>query len=140
MNLRSTNARTIQDTLFIKGYCELYLRICINLLSHTCPGRLFKLCPWLSEQLNDLICFQFSVTSRKKKIFVQNILTKKNIHSRETLKKKNSCGSKIPRPPPHNFSNGPSLSSYSFCQVSSPLLFFFFSYIFCNYCVANKIK
>ena len=57
MNLRSTNARTIQDTLCIKGYCELYLRICINLLSHTCPGSLFKLCPWLSEQLNDLICF-----------------------------------------------------------------------------------
>ena len=26
MNLRSTNVRTIQDTLCIKGQCELYLR------------------------------------------------------------------------------------------------------------------
>ena len=38
MNLRSTNARATQDTLCIKGYCELYL---INLLSHTCPGGLY---------------------------------------------------------------------------------------------------
>ena len=30
MNLRSTNARTIQDTLCIKGYCELNLRIRIH--------------------------------------------------------------------------------------------------------------
>ena len=27
--------------LGIKGHCELYLRICINLLSHTCPGSLY---------------------------------------------------------------------------------------------------
>ena len=40
MNLRSTNLRTIQNTLCKKGHCELYLRICINLLSHTCPGSL----------------------------------------------------------------------------------------------------
>ena len=47
MNLRSTNVPTIQDTLCIKDLCELYLRICINLLSHM----------WISEQLNDLIYF-----------------------------------------------------------------------------------
>ena len=47
MNLRSTNVPTIQDTLCIKGHCELYLRICINLLSHM----------QLSEELNDLIFF-----------------------------------------------------------------------------------
>ena len=41
MNLRSTNVRTIQDTLCIKDHCELYLRISINLLSHTCPGSLY---------------------------------------------------------------------------------------------------
>ena len=35
MNLRSTNVRTIQDTLCMKDHCELYLRICINLLLHT---------------------------------------------------------------------------------------------------------
>ena len=36
MNLRSTNVRTIQDTLCMKDHCELYLRICINSLLHTC--------------------------------------------------------------------------------------------------------
>ena len=41
INLRSTNVRTILDTLCIKDYCELYLRIRINLLSHTCPGSLY---------------------------------------------------------------------------------------------------
>ena len=41
INLRSTNVRTIQDTLCIKDHCELYLRIYINLLSHTCPGILY---------------------------------------------------------------------------------------------------
>ena len=40
MNLRGTSLRTIQNTLCKKGHCELYLRICINLLSHTCPGSL----------------------------------------------------------------------------------------------------
>ena len=40
MNVPSTNVRTIQDTLCIKDHCELYLRIFINLLSHTCPGSL----------------------------------------------------------------------------------------------------
>ena len=50
----------------------------------------------------------------KEKIYIraQHLDKKKKIHSRETLKKKNSCGSKIPPPPPpnpHNFSNGPSL-------------------------------
>ena len=44
----------------------------------------------------------------KKNIRAERVHKKKNIHSRETLKKKNSCGSKIP--PPHNFSNGPSLN------------------------------
>ena len=29
MNLRSTNALTIQDTLCIKGYCELYQYVSI---------------------------------------------------------------------------------------------------------------
>ena len=33
----------------------------------------------------------------------------KKIHTRNLIMKKNSCGSKIPLPP-HNFSNGPSLS------------------------------
>ena len=33
----------------------------------------------------------------------------KKIHKRNLITKKNSCGSKIPSPPPHNFSNGPSL-------------------------------
>ena len=35
----------------------------------------------------------------------------KKIHTRNLITKKNSCGSKIPLPP-HNFSNGPSLSSF----------------------------
>ena len=34
----------------------------------------------------------------------------KKIHTRNLITKKNSCGSKIPLPP-HNFSNGPSLSN-----------------------------
>ena len=32
------------------------------------------------------------------------------IHTRNLITKKNSSGSKIPLPPPHNFSNSPSLS------------------------------
>ena len=32
------------------------------------------------------------------------------------ITKKNSCGSKIPLPPPHNFSNGPSLIQLVFCK------------------------
>ena len=36
----------------------------------------------------------------------------KKIHTRNMITKKNSCGSKIP--PPHNFSNGPSLSYFFF--------------------------
>ena len=35
----------------------------------------------------------------------------KKIHTRNLIRKKNSCSSKIPLPPPHNFSNGPSLIS-----------------------------
>ena len=35
----------------------------------------------------------------------------KKIHTRNVIRKKNSYGSKIPHPPPpHNFSNGPSLT------------------------------
>ena len=37
----------------------------------------------------------------------------KKIHTRNLITKKNSCGSKIPLPPPHNFSNGPSLSRFN---------------------------
>ena len=37
----------------------------------------------------------------------------KKIHTRNLITKKNSCGSKIPLPPPHNFSNGPSLNGRS---------------------------
>ena len=61
--------------------------------------------------------------SRKRKLKEKKIhacqLTLKNIHGMASKKnsykefdnKKNSCGSKIPHPPPpHNFSNGPSLS------------------------------
>ena len=33
MNLRSTNARTIQDTLCIKDYCELYVSIYFRILA-----------------------------------------------------------------------------------------------------------
>ena len=33
----------------------------------------------------------------------------KKIYTRNLVTKKNSCGSKIPLPPPHNFSNSPSL-------------------------------
>ena len=36
----------------------------------------------------------------------------KKIHTRNLITKKNSCGSKIPLPP-HNFSNGPSLSRFN---------------------------
>ena len=41
-------------------------------------------------------------------------LTLKNIHTRNLITKKNSCGSKIPLPPPPPiiFSNGPSLSGH----------------------------
>ena len=35
----------------------------------------------------------------------------KKIHTRNLITKKNSCSSKIPLPPPHNFSNGPSLKT-----------------------------
>ena len=43
----------------------------------------------------------------------------KNIHTRNLITKKNSCGSKIL--PPHNFSDGPSLSLYVlFSQQGSP--------------------
>ena len=38
------------------------------------------------------------------------MLWPKKIHTRNLITKKNSCGSKIPLPPPHNFSNGPSLT------------------------------
>ena len=60
--------------------------------------------------------------SRKGKLIEKNILARqlilkkyscyslKKIHTRNLMTKKNSCGSKIPLPPPHNFSNGPSLS------------------------------
>ena len=34
----------------------------------------------------------------------------KKIHTRNLIRKKNSCGSKFPHPSPHNFSNGPSLT------------------------------
>ena len=37
----------------------------------------------------------------------------KNIHARNLITKKNSCGSKIPLPP-HNFSNGPSFTINTF--------------------------
>ena len=40
------------------------------------------------------------------------MLWPKKIHTRNLITKKNSCGSKIPLPPPHNFSNGPSLIDY----------------------------
>ena len=40
----------------------------------------------------------------------------KKIHTRNLITKKNSCGSKIP--PPHNFSNGVSLSYYYYCEQS----------------------
>ena len=43
-----------------------------------------------------------------KKIFM--LWPKKNSH-KQFDNKKNSCGSKIPLPTPHNFSNGPSLRS-----------------------------
>ena len=39
------------------------------------------------------------------------MLWPKKIHTRNLITKKNSCGSKILLPPPHNFSNGPSLMS-----------------------------
>ena len=40
------------------------------------------------------------------------MLWPQNIHTRNLITKKNSCGSKIPfPPPPHNVSNGPSLRS-----------------------------
>ena len=35
----------------------------------------------------------------------------KKIDARNLITKENSCGSKIPHPTPHNFSNGPSLMS-----------------------------
>ena len=34
----------------------------------------------------------------------------KKINTWNQIAEKNSCGSKIPPPPPYNFSNGPSLS------------------------------
>ena len=34
------------------------------------------------------------------------------INAKNLITKKNSCSSKIPLPPPHNFSNGPSLTWY----------------------------
>ena len=56
---RSINVRTIQDTLCIKGHCELYLRICINLLSHTCLGSLYfnYALGQVNNFRNDLILF-----------------------------------------------------------------------------------
>ena len=46
------------------------------------------------------------------------MLWPKKMHTRNLIRKKNSCGSKsplplsLPPPPPHNFSNGPSLKSF----------------------------
>ena len=41
------------------------------------------------------------------------MLWPKKMHTRNLIRKKHSCGSKIAHPPPpHNFSNGPSLKSY----------------------------
>ena len=45
---------------------------------------------------------------------------KKNSY-KEFDDEKNSCGSKIPLPPPHNFSNGPSLRSRVFLFSLSTL-------------------
>ena len=45
--------------------------------------------------------------------------SKKKIHTRNLITKKNSCGSKIPHPPPpHNFFNGPSLSLLNLWEVA----------------------
>ena len=65
-----------------------------------------------------------------KKIHAHQLILKKylcygpqKIHTRNLITKKNSCGSKIPQPP-HNFSNGPSLSdipwdtTYTFDDVN----------------------
>ena len=41
----------------------------------------------------------------------------KKIHIRNLITKKNSCGSKIPLLHPHNFSNGPSLTSVDIVYV-----------------------
>ena len=43
----------------------------------------------------------------------------KKIHTRNLITKKNSCGSKIPLPPPNNFSNGPSLKEVYLRGVNS---------------------
>ena len=42
---------------------------------------------------------------------------KKNSY-KESGNKKNSCGSKIPLPPHHNFSNGPFLTCYLLLQCN----------------------
>ena len=47
--------------------------------------------------------------SEKKKFVQRGSLEKKFLH-KQWAKKKNSCKLKIPHPPPHHFSNGPSLS------------------------------
>ena len=46
------------------------------------------------------------------------------IHTRNLITKKNSCGSEISLPAPHNFSNGPSPSSRDFLQfpIFSPAI------------------
>ena len=81
MKLRSTNVRTIQDTLCIKGHCE-------------------------------------------KNIRAHHLDKKKNIHSRETLKKKIHAARKFPAPPPppHNYSKGPSLISNTINSSSEQMV------------------
>ena len=44
------------------------------------------------------------------------MLTPKKYSYKEFDNEKNSCGLKIPHPPPRNFSNGPSLKFTLLCQ------------------------
>ena len=74
--------------------------------------------------------------SRNRKLHEKNSCTPINSkkYSRFVLKtKKNSCGSKIPLPPPRNFSNGPSLIHRTLFLLSSgglllSLIFFLWEY------------
>ena len=54
----------------------------------------------------------------------------KKIRTRNLTTKKNSCGSKIPHPHPHNFSNGPSLIRRTLFLLSSGGLLLSFNFFF----------
>ena len=66
------------------------------------------------NKFNSKLCMK-QILSKKK--FVHSAAVKKNILAQAIGQKKNSCKPKIPHPPPHHFSNGPSLKAMRAAQA-----------------------